>query len=317
MSSVRTPGPAEVVIEVSGAALGVDPHAEIAGRVVDAGEHARDLVGRRVVVPRVLPCGDCDHCRRGRAATCPQRAPRHGFATQETVPARYLCPVEPPLWPPALDAGDLWQLAALPDAVATPYGALTRAGVAPSELVVVLGGGPRGAFTVALARALGAHAVLVESGARLQARALELGARFAVDADRDPDETRLDLEARARALGIGTFGYKIVETTATPAGRHRAVAMLPDGGTAALLDGGDDLPHTLPPLPWKSFATREAQVFGASACHPDLFPELMALVVRGEVPIGQLVTRVAPADADSARAAVREGRLDRLPIVVF
>src|SRR5437868_12143487 len=108
----RPPGPAEVVVAVAGVALGVEPRAEICGRVVQAGAAAADWVGRRVVVPRVLPCGDCERCRRGRAATCLDRASRHGLATHETVPARFLCSVEPPLWPAAFDDADLWQLAA-------------------------------------------------------------------------------------------------------------------------------------------------------------------------------------------------------------
>jgi 6-hydroxycyclohex-1-ene-1-carbonyl-CoA dehydrogenase len=312
-----SPGPAEVVIEVAGAALGVEPGAEVAGRVVETGDAARDWMGRRVVVPRVLPCGDCERCRRGRTATCATRAPRDGLSGRETVPARWLCSVEPPLWPAALSDGDLWQLAALADAAATPYGALVRLGVAPGELVVVIGGGTRGAFTVALARALGAHAVLVDSSPARAARALELGARFTVDAERAPDETRRDLEQRAEALGLTATGYKLVETTGAAAARFRAACMLPDGGAAALLDGGEDVHRALPPVPWESLAAREAQLVGVSACHPDLYPELCARLVRGDLSLGALVTRVSPPEREAALTAVRTGRLDRLPIVAF
>src|SRR5438105_3368925 len=72
----RAPGAAEVVVRVAGVALGVEPRAELAGEIVAAGDAAAEWVGRRVVVPRVLPCGDCERCRRGRAATCLARAPR-------------------------------------------------------------------------------------------------------------------------------------------------------------------------------------------------------------------------------------------------
>lgn len=312
-SAARPPGPAEVVVRVAGVALGCEPAAEIAGVVESAGDAAGDWLARRVVVPRVLPCGECDRCRRGRAATCLQRAERHGLATYETVAARPLCSVEPPLWPAGIE---LWQLAALPDAAATPYGGLVRAGLAPGELLVVLGGGVRGAFAVAIARALGAHPVLVDSHAPSCERALSLGARFVVDADRSPGDARAEIERQAAALGVATHCYKLIETTATPAGRHRAAAMLPDGGTAVLLDGGDDLLHPLPAMPWESLARSEAQLIGASACHPDLFPELCALVVRGELPIARLVTRVSPADAAEALALRRQGRLLELPIIV-
>src|SRR3954451_22146704 len=39
---------------------------EVSGTVVAAGTQARDWLGRGVIVPAVLPCGECDPCRRGR-----------------------------------------------------------------------------------------------------------------------------------------------------------------------------------------------------------------------------------------------------------
>src|SRR6185369_6675351 len=37
---------------------------EISGRVVAAGEGAGAWLGKSVIVPAVLPCGECDLCRR-------------------------------------------------------------------------------------------------------------------------------------------------------------------------------------------------------------------------------------------------------------
>jgi len=297
---VRPPSAGEVVVQVAGVALGVDPNAEVAGRVVAVGEAAGDWLGRRVVVPRVLPCGDCDRCRRGRAATCAARAARAGLASHETVPAKYLCSVEPPLWPAALDGNPdvadsdgLWRLAALADAAAAPYGALMRAGIGPGELVVVVGGGVRGAFAVAIARAKGAHPVLVDASPARRERAAALGARFAVDGALAPTQLREALAREAAALGLPLSGAKLLETTATAQGRAIALALLGDGGTAVLLDGGD---QTAAPLACELFAREETQVIGASACHPDLLPELCALVVRGELPLTLLTTRFTAGD---------------------
>ena len=319
--TARPPGPAEVVVRVHGIALGVEPRAEVSGTVVEAGAAAADWVGRRVVVPRVLPCGDCERCRRGRAASCALRAPREGLATVETVPARYLCSLEPPLWPAGAGVPlELWQLAALADAVAAPYGALVRAGLSPNELVVVIGGGPRALFAVAVAQALGAHAAVVTSHAGEAERARALGARVVTDADGAPEETRATVERAAEALGIATVAYKILETTASAAGRHRALAMAPEGGTVLFLDGGEDLPQGAthaPPAPWELLARGEVQLVGASACHPDLYPELCALVAKGALPIGQLVTRVEPADAEAAIRQRRAGRILGLPVVAL
>src|SRR6185503_12114 len=141
---LRPPAAGEVVVEAAGIALGVEPAAEVAGAVIAAGESAGEWIGRRVVVPRCLPCGECERCRRGRVASCPARVRREGLVSHEIVPARFLVSVEPPLWPDAVTPPvELWQLAALADAAATPYGALVRTGLGPGELLVVVGGGVR------------------------------------------------------------------------------------------------------------------------------------------------------------------------------
>src|SRR5207237_5620654 len=100
----RLPTAAEVIVEVAGSALGVAPGAEVSGTVVVAGDGAADWIGRRVVVPRLLPCGECPRCRRGLAVRCGSLHPRGPVASHETVPARFLLSVEPPLWPGDTDA---------------------------------------------------------------------------------------------------------------------------------------------------------------------------------------------------------------------
>src|SRR5690349_20734390 len=66
---------------------------EVAGWGVGGGK------GRAVLVPAVMPCGECDACRRGKGTICPsQKMPGNdihgGFATHLEVPARGLCPVD-------------------------------------------------------------------------------------------------------------------------------------------------------------------------------------------------------------------------------
>jgi threonine dehydrogenase-like Zn-dependent dehydrogenase len=71
-------------IAVVGSALGAYPGAEIVGVVqavpsIDDGASGSAMAlqpGQVVLVPRLLPCGECDSCRRGRVAICPQRLAR-------------------------------------------------------------------------------------------------------------------------------------------------------------------------------------------------------------------------------------------------
>jgi 6-hydroxycyclohex-1-ene-1-carbonyl-CoA dehydrogenase len=280
--------PAEVVVRVAGCALGVEPEAEIAGEVVAAGEAARDWLGRKVVVPRLLPCGDCDRCRRGRAASCASRAPRHGLAPEERVPARFLCALDgsPPLWPAGLDSGELWRAAALADAASAPFAALARAGLAPGDLVAVIGETPRAQFAAAIVAAKGGRAVKVDSSLA-------------------PEES---LAALPGAPEI------VLETSGSAAGRHRALAMLPEGSTAVFLDGpGERLP--VPPPDWSRFCAGERRLLGAEAAHPDFLPEVCALFARGELRLD--VVAISPDEIDATIAARRAGKLHQLPIVRF
>ena len=59
---------------------------EISGVVVDAGTDERAWLGRKVVVPAVMPCGRCDACRDGRGAICPTRSSREAISTVDSLP---------------------------------------------------------------------------------------------------------------------------------------------------------------------------------------------------------------------------------------
>ena len=117
---------------------------EISGRVVATGPGAGAWQGKAVIVPAVLPCGECDHCVRGLSTICRgQKMPGNdiqgGFASHIVVPARGLCEVD--LARLARTWLTLADVSIVADAVTTPYPAVHRAGVRPGSLVVVVGAG--------------------------------------------------------------------------------------------------------------------------------------------------------------------------------
>src|SRR5206468_1845870 len=103
----------------------------------------------------------------------------------------------------------------------------------------------------------GAHPVVIESRPSRAERARRLGAEAILDGDDPPETHRARLAELAAERDAPAHGVILIETTATPAGRHRALATLSDGGTAVLLDGGDDLRHELPATAWESLARSE------------------------------------------------------------
>jgi len=312
-------GPGDVLVRAEGIAVGaLTDDAPVAGVVVEAGDAARHLVGQRVVVPRALPCGECDRCRRAQAALCPNRATRAALATHERVPARPLLVVEPPLWP---DGASLWQLAALPDAVGAPFGALMRLGVEPGTPLVVVGAGARARAAIGIGLAKGATVLAVVDGADAAARAEEAGARPLAVADAsDAVAAREALAAAAREAEVGLASCRVLETSGSPTGRARALALAPAGAAIALLDGRDGPAPLGPPEATAAalaarIATDELTVVGAAACHPDLLVEAVALVVRGELALAPLVGAVTFAEAASAAADYAAGRRPTLPIL--
>ena len=110
---------------------------EISGHVVAAGEGTESWQDKAVVIPAVIPCENCDLCRRGHQTICRnQKMPGNdihgGFATHVTVPANGLCEVnEQRLSTAGLNLADVSVLA---DAVTTPYLAALQAEIAQAKI---------------------------------------------------------------------------------------------------------------------------------------------------------------------------------------
>lgn len=308
----------DVVVQICGSALGAFPGSECVGVVAEAGAAAQHLAGQSVLVPRILPCGECSCCRRGAVLTCPQRRSRPSTPqSYEVLPARYLLPLQPPFVDAAPLSDSLWQFAALADALLTPYAGLVRAGVSPGTVCVVLGLGVRSALTAVLAEALGLFVVRfsAEDAARL-----------------DPAGARQRVAELATAQGLPLAGACIIETIGSDAARARAILMAEPASTVLLLERSQPLGGTIGGLVGEpqggaqlvSLATLEhvvamqAQVV-AVAPHPDLLPELLALCTRTRLDLAQHTRAVAVEEAEAVMEARRCGQESdqRLPIVVF
>jgi threonine dehydrogenase-like Zn-dependent dehydrogenase len=316
----------QVEVTIVGSALGAHPGAEVVGVVRSTADAARHLFGRAVIVPRFLPCGECDLCRRGRIANCKLLGARpRRPQPRETLPARFLLPLEPPFVAAEPDAASLHRYAALADGLLAPYAGFVRAGVTPGTLCLILGGGPRSALSVIACQALGARAAVLCSDAA-QAQALlapPYEALGAIDANLDDDDAKDALRQLCDGAGLPDHGICLLETTGSDAGRARALGLLGTGGTAVLLDrpqpldatetGG--LPADLDAGPGQRGVallerlTREGcQILGAGPAHPDLLPELLALVLRTGVDLAALTRSVSPPEIDAVMAARRSGR---------
>jgi 6-hydroxycyclohex-1-ene-1-carbonyl-CoA dehydrogenase len=267
---------------------------EVAGTVVEAGAGAEAWLGRAVVVPAVLPCGECAACRAGRGPVCPHQVfpgndVHGGFASHLCVPARGLCPV-PDLSDPAANPSrlDLASLSVIADAVSTPYQAVRRSGLAAGDLAVFVGCGGVGGFGVQVAAATGAHVVAIDLDAERLERLSRHGAALVLDARAlDFKALKSALQRFAAEQGVPTFRQFVFETSGSAAGQSTAFGLLGPGGylsivgfTAAKLE-----------LRLSNLMAFDATVQGNWACLPELYPEILDLVLTGRIALAPFLDK--------------------------
>jgi propanol-preferring alcohol dehydrogenase len=158
------------------------PGHELVGTIAEVGAGVTTLrVGERVMAYFYLACGHCDMCRLAHEPLCRNLrgnvgvAADGGYAEYCTLAAFNLLPVPAGLDPIAATA--------IPDAIATPLHVSRRAGIAPGDVVMVVGaGGGVGIHMVQMARLFGARVIGVDVGAAKLAATREAGVDAVVDA---------------------------------------------------------------------------------------------------------------------------------------
>ena len=265
---------------------------EVSGTVVAAGEAARDWQDRQVVVPAVIPCGECPACRAGEGRICPQQIfpgsdVHGGFATHLVVPAQGLCPV-PDLSDRALNpAGvELAQLSVIADAVSTPYQAIRLSGLGKGDLALFVGAGGVGGFGVQIAAAMGARVAAID----VDADRLELISRHGAEltlnsAELSFKELRGQLREFAKQHEIPTWRQKIFETSGTEPGQQTAFGLVGKGGYLAVVGF---TPRKLE-LRLANLMAFDATARGNWGCLPEHYPAIVELVLAGKIAIEPFV----------------------------
>ncbi|MCF3592779.1 6-hydroxycyclohex-1-ene-1-carbonyl-CoA dehydrogenase [Rhodobacteraceae bacterium LMO-12] len=331
---IDKPGAGEVVVEVAGCGVchtdlgyyydGVRTnHAlplalghEISGTVTQAGEGAEDWIGKTVIVPAVMPCGECDACQRGKGTICKaQKMPGNdiqgGFASHITVPSRGLCPVDTDkLAAVGLTLADVSVVA---DALTTPYQAAVQAGVGEGDLVIVNGTGGVGGYAVQVAAAMGATVVAIDvvpeklEAVRKNGAALTLNAR-----DFDVRGLKKEIGAFAKANGLRPSEWIIMECSGTAAGQTTAFGLLNHGATMCVVG------FTMDKLEVRlsNLMAFHARLLGNWGCPPELYPGALELVTSGKVKLAPFVEQKPLDDINEIFQAVHDGELVRRQILV-
>ena len=277
----EAPAPELVGIAVEAA----QPSGALVGRVDDASEGSAVLLGKRVLVGPIDPCGQCDVCRRGGAAVCPLAKRRDGVTARVRVASRWVVALgdglELPVPAAAAVAGD----------VTTAYTLYARTGLGPREPVVIAGGNAVTRFLVEILRAKGiTPTVIVEHGDTWRDWLLGKGAAAVANDARVADS----VNAAIAAQGLGTRPLRVIATDASSLAL--AAQLCGPRATLTVLAGA-----IAPALPGDVLA-REVTVIGVAGPHPDLIVEAAAMCVKNEI---DLASAVVEGDSpDPTRAVV-------------
>lgn len=328
----RKPGPSEAVVAVAGCGVchtdlsflhGVktrqDPPLvlghEISGIVTALGDRAdAALLGKAVIVPAVLPCGECDLCRAGFRTICrtqvmPGNDRDGGFASHVVVPARFLCQV-----PAAVLANhELWELAVVSDAVSTPFQAVRRSGLQQGELAIFVGVGGIGLHGVQVAKAVGALVMALDVDDTKLQQATAAGANITLNVKGlAAKDIRKQVRDLASGISAPTALWKIFETSGTKAGQETAFSLLGYGASLAIVGFTTDRVE----VPLSNLMAFDATVRGNWGADPLVYAELLEWLGAGRIHVKPYVERRALDDINEVLDEAHHGRLLKRVVLV-
>jgi L-gulonate 5-dehydrogenase len=241
--------------------------------------------GDLVAVEPLRPCRTCLACRRGHPNCC---------RTLEVVGAHLDGALRESLVVPAASCygvGDLpADLAALVEPTSIGLQAVTRAGVAAGEQVVVLGAGPIGQTAAMAAADLGAEVLAVDLLDNRLAIAGHLGAAVTVNASSE------DVAGAVRDWAGDDGPVAVIEATGQPSLVRLAVDLVAHSGTVVVVG----ITTSEVALPVVDFSRKEINLLG-SRNNAGLFGKAVDLVARHRDEAMQMIThRFAFGDAPAA-----------------
>ncbi len=257
---------------------------EISGTVVEGPAH---LIGQKVIVPAVLPCGECDLCKKGRSNICqsqlmPGNDFHGGFASHIKVPHKYLCPVPESM----LQKYKLEELSVIADAISTPYQVMKKSELEAGDLAIVIGVGGVGIYGALIAKIMGAKVIALDISDEKLANAKKNGVDATLNT-KDLDFRTLKGKVRelAKEIGAPKYGWKIFEISGTKIGQETAFGLLTFTSTISIVGFTmDKIEARL-----SNLMAFDAKLIGTWGCKPELYPEVVDLIASGKLEIKDFV----------------------------
>jgi len=257
---------------------------EISGTVIEGHSH---LKGKNVIIPAVLPCGNCELCNKGRSNMCqnqlmPGNDFHGGFASHIVVPHKYLCVVPDAV----LQKYRLEEISVIADAISTPYQVIKKSELEKGDLAICIGVGGVGVYGALIAKIMGAKVLAID----INDEKLALAKKNGVDATlnskgADIKEIKARVKEIAKELGAPRYGWKIFEFSGTTPGQDLAFNLITFTSTLSIVG------FTMNKLEVRlsNLMAFDAKLIGTWGCKPELYPEVVELIATGKLDIKDFV----------------------------
>jgi len=284
---------------------------EISGVVQDG---PSELIGKNVVIPAVLPCGDCELCNKGRSNMCqnqlmPGNDFHGGFSSHIVVPHKYLCPVPDKV----LETHSLEELAVIADAISTPYQVMKKSELEAGDLAIIIGVGGVGVYGALLAKIMNARVLAID----INDEKLESVKEHGVDATlnsrgMDIREIKSQVRSIAKDLGVSKYGWKIFEISGTAPGQELAFNLLTYTSTLSIVGFTMDKLN----VRLSNLMAFDAKLIGTWGCMPELYPEVVDLIASGALKIKDFVETIPMSKINEVFKNTLNHKYDKRPVLV-
>ncbi len=257
---------------------------EISGTVV-AGD--AKWLKKAVIIPAVLPCGECDFCKNGRSNICrnqlmPGNDFHGGFASHIKVPSKFLCPVPPSV----LKKYKLEELSVIADAISTPYQVVKKSELEAGDLAIVIGVGGVGVYGSLIAKIAGAKVIALDINEEklLTTKANGIDATLNIKG-LDIKTIKEKIKEHAKEINAPKFGWKIFEFSGTKAGQELAFNLITFASTLSIVGFTMDKVE----VRLSNLMAFDAKLIGTWGCRAELYPEVLNLIANDRLKISQFV----------------------------
>lgn len=284
---------------------------EISGVVIDGPKH---LKGKNVIIPAVLPCGDCELCNQGRSNMCqnqlmPGNDFHGGFASHIVVPHQFLCLVPNSI----LDKYSLEELSVIADAISTPYQVIKKSELKSGDLAIVIGVGGVGIYGALIAKIMGAKVLAIDINDEKLANAKKHGVDATLNSSGlDPREIKGKVREIAKELGVSKFGWKIFEISGTTPGQELAFNLLTYTSTLSIVGFTMDKLN----IRLSNLMAFDAKIIGTWGCKPELYPEVVDLIASGKLDIKEFVETFPMSKINEVFKNTLEHKYDKRSVLV-